>query len=706
MSENDGKKVVKTLCIYCPPCCGIDVHVENNKPVKVEGMIESIVGPICVKAEVIPEWYETAERDRIRTPLKRAKGGIGWEEISWDEALEIIASKMGEIKERYGPQAFALYGGQISPNRDWDYLAKRFFDSYGSPSFYSVFSVCWTNRAPSCIMTYGQYAVPTLSKSKCIVVWAGNPVDSVPFAGNQILTMKRKGKVKLLVVDPRRITLAKEADVHAMLRPGTDVAFGLALLHVVIKEELYNKEFVEKWTVGFDRLALHVEKYTPEWAEEITTVPSDTIREFARIYATSKPATIFWGNALDHCDYGFDAHRCIQILLSICGNLDVPGGSRMVPYILNQKTPVGEEYPLNLEDIPRTRLYKQKPAGEDEYPLWLDVGGEPAATSMIDAITTGQPYQIKGLLIAAGNPIVSWADANKFKEALAKLEFVVVFDYMMTETAEFADLVLPACTFLEQQQIYHYVGRPMYALMNKAIEPPENAWSDIKFWLELAKKMGYKEKLPWESPDDVQNHIMKKVGLTVDDLKKEPGGVFYSKESQLWKKYEQRGFRTPSGKVEIYSERLFEKYGGNPLPVFEEPFQSPKRQPTLAKRYPLMLITGTRQLEFNHSMLHTLSSLRKRVPEPMADINTDTAAKLGIADGDPVIIETTRGMIEMKARVTDDIHREVVSVPHAWWRLANGNLLTSVEKEARNKLTGCPGMRVMACKVNKAVTLG
>ncbi|RJR27234.1 hypothetical protein C4561_02715 [candidate division WWE3 bacterium] len=698
-------EIAKTICLHCPPGCGIDVHVENNKPVKVEGMMESIVGPICVKAEVIPEWYEYGLKNRLQYPLKKGKDGVGWEEISWDEALDIMCEKLTEIKERYGPQAFAMFGGQISPNRDWDYLAKRFFDCYGSPSFYSCFSICWTNRAPSAIMTYGQYAVPTLHGSKCIVVWAGNPVETVPFAGQSMLAKKREDEAKLLVVDPRRITLAKEADIHAQVKPGSDVAFGLALLNVIITEGLYDKEFVEKWTVGFDKLAVHVKDYPPERVEKITTVPASTIRDFARTYATTKPATIFWGNALDHCDYGFDTHRCIQILMAITGNLDVRGGSRQIPYILNQKVPVGEEFPLKLEDIPETRLYKMKPAGEDDYPLWLQVGGEPAASSLFDAIIEEKPYAVKGLLVESSNMLVSWADTNMQKKAFSKLDFLVVYDINMTETAEFADLVLPACTFLEQQMIYHYVGRPMYVLMTQAIQPPEGCWPDMKFWLELAKRMGYGDKFPWNTADDVQNHIMKPVGLTVDDLRQDPGGVFFSDESVRWKKYEQDKFRTPSGKVEIYSDRI-KQFGGNPLPTYESPYQSEECDPVLTKRYPLILITGTRQLEFNHSMLHTLPSLRRKVPYPAADIHTSVAQKLGIADGDDVIIETNKGMITMKARVTDDIHPQTVSIPHAWQRMANGNLLTSMDKQARNKLTGCPGMRIMACRVQKVIEVG
>jgi anaerobic selenocysteine-containing dehydrogenase len=698
------EEIRKTICLHCPPGCGIDVHVKDNKPVKVEGMMESIVGPICIKAEVIPEWYEVGLKERLLHPLK--KDGVGWKQISWDEALDIIATKFQQIKDIYGPQAVAEFAGQIATNRDWYYPNRKFFEAFGSPSVFCGLSFCWTNRLPSCVMTYGQYAVPTIRRSKCIVCWAGNPVNTVPFAGDGMLTAKRKGESKLLVVDCRRTTLAKEADTHAMLLPGTDPAFGLGLLNVIISEGLYDKEFVDKWTVGFDRLAERVKDYPPERVAEITTVPADTIREFARTYATNKPATIFWGNTLDNVDNGFQAHRCIQVLTAITGNLDIPGGSRMIPLGSFNMVPHGEPYPLNFEELlPLRKWLKMKVAGEDEHPLWVQMSAEGPAAAMIDAIITGKPYPIKALFVEASNLHTSWANTNKLNKALSMLDFLVVFDVNMTETAEFADIVLPAATFLEQRGIYQYVGRSMYVLQERVIEPPEDCWSDMKFWLELSKRMGFKEQLPWDTPEEVMNHLLKPVNLTLDDLKANPGGVFYSKAGITWKKYEQEGFKTPSGKVEIYSQRIAE-LGGDPLPGYVPPAQSPARAPWLARSYPLVLITGTRMLEFNHSMLHSLPTLRDKVPEPFVELNAETAKKMGISDGDMVIVQTTTGSVRMKAKLSDDIHPKVVSTSHAWWRMANGNWLTNDDLEMREPLTGAPAMRALACRVVKDVELG
>jgi len=696
-------EVRKTICLHCPPACGIDVHVdtETNMPVKVEGMPESIVGPICIKAEVIPEWYEHSFKDRILHPMKRE--GTGFKQISWDEALDLIATKFTEIKEVYGPQAVAYYAGQIAPNRDWSFTARRFWQALESPSFATDWALCWPSRLSSVVMSFGTYAVPTLHRSKCIICWAGNPVTSVPMAGDPMLIMKSKGQAKLLVIDPRKVELGKAADIHAAILPGTDPAFGMGLLNVIISENLYDKEFVEKWTIGFEELALAVKEYTPEKVAEITTVSPDLIREFARTYATNKPATIFWGNTLDNVDNGFQAHRCIQALIAITGNIDVPGGSRLIPLPCFHKIPLGEDQSLGYEDLlPARRWTKMKMIGEDEHPLWCMQSSETPAASLFNAIDTQTP-PVKALFIEAGNVIVHWANTNKMRRQLANLDFLVVFDYMMNETAELADLILPARTFLEQQGIYGYVGRPLMVLQNVVIEPPPDTMSDMDFWLKLAQKMGFTDLFPWKTVDDVQNHILSKVGLTLDDLKKNPGGVFFSKAGITWKKYEQDGFRTPSGKVELYSKRL-KDMGFDPLPGYPEPVMGSNSK--WSKTYPLQLITGTRMLEYNHSMLHTVPSLIKKIPEPFAEIHPDAAKTADVKDNEWMIIETPFGMARMKAKVTEDIHPQVISASHAWWGTANGNLLTDDAFENRDPHSGVPLMRAIACRVSPDIERG
>jgi len=683
MSE---EKIVKTACLFCPPGCGIDVHVKDNKPVKIEGMKESVIGPICIKGEMIPEWYETELKNRVLHPMK--KNGIGWKQITWDEALDTIAEKLTKIKDEYGPEAFATFIGQVEPFYDWTYFVRKFSIAYGTPSYFSGYHFCYITKVLAGTKTYGAYGPPTLIGTKCIVLWAANPTGSVPFAGDAMAMARLRG-TKLVVIDPRKTVLAKAADLWLQIRPGTDGALALAFLNVIIGEDLYEKEFVEKWTIGFDKLKEHVKQYAPEKVAEITWIPADKIREAARIYATNKPSTIFQGNCLDNSDNGFQGCRAICSLITVTGNVDARGGSTLIPIFNFSKWAV--------EDTPEEELPKVKPAGADEFRLFNEVVGQPVVNSMYTAILEEKPYPIKALFVQNGNPLISDADSNRQKRAYEKLDFMVTHDLFLTETGEYADIVLPSATFLEQQQVYQYVGRPMVVRLNKVIEPPEDCWPQWKVWFELAKRMGYEKHFPWKDIDEAENAILKRVNITMDDFDKNPGGVFHSERK--WKRYETEGFKTESGKIELFSEDL-EKRGIDPLPTYYEPAESSISRPDLARNFPLILITGNRSLYFLHSMQRSTPTLRAKDPEPMAEINTKTAGRLGIQSGDMIIIENQRGIVQMKAAVTADIHPQVVSLPHDWGRMANQNYLTS--QETYDPAVGCPAMRAVPCRVRKA----
>lgn len=687
MSE---EKIVKSACLFCPPGCGIDIYVKDNKPVKVESMKESVVGPICIKGEVIPEWYATELKRRVLHPLQKVKGN--WREITWDQALDTVAENLTRIKQRYGPEAVATYIGTTESFHDYNYLARRFFLALGSPSYYSVNSTCYFTKIVAGDYTYGGYAPPTLIMAKCIIVWAANPTESVPFAGDAIVLAKIQKGVKLIVIDPRRTLLAKAADIHLQLRPGTDGALALAFLNVIISEKLYDKGFVEKYTIGFDKLARHVQQYTPEKAQEISGVPADIIREAARMYATHSPATIFQGNSIDNIDNGFQACRAIDILLSIAGNLDVRGGSTLMPFPIFSKW-AKEDW--ENEGLPPPQA---EPAGKAEGPFFYESVGQPNAIGLYQGMVDEKPYPIKALLVDTGNPIITLGDTNYFRRGIDKLEFMAVHDIFMTETAELADIVLPAATFFETQSLYQYVGRPMVILLNKAIEPPEDCWPSWKVWIELAKRMGLGKYFPWVDVDEfLDKFFCQKLNMSLEDLRNNPGGYYHKKRA--WKKYETESIATPSGKVELYSERLAE-LGFDPLPTYHEPKESPISQPELAKKYPLVLITGKRTLEFAQSMMLGVPTLRGKIGEPVAEINTETASKLGIDSGDMIVIDTIRGMVQMKASVTKDIHPDVVSVPYGFGSLANANYLSSFKIHLPE--LGMPSYRALLCRVRKA----
>ena len=684
------RRVVKTTCGMCFLYCGINVYVEDGRITRVEGMPEcpSNRGGICVKGRnAVDQVYSD---ERLKYPMKRENGS--WKRISWDEALDAIVTKLRESKEKYGATSLAVFAGDPVGTQErlgWD-MIWRFCDVYGAPSRFMDGHICANIRYRAYFVTFGKMMAFDVENSKCIILWAGNPHKSTPTHVAHYNTAIERG-AKLIVIDPRRIPFAKRADIHIQPRPGTDGALALAMLNIIISEGLYDREFVENWTVGFDKLAEHVKHYPAEWAERITGVAAEDIKKIARIYATTKPACIRSGvGTLDQCACGFHNARSLSILQAITGNIDTPGGWVRASSGVHER-------PARLPE----KMAGMKLTGADKYPIFHEAGGhvfnEGCMVDWPNLILVGKPYSVKTMIVSGANPVVTWPNSMKVKQALEKLDFLVVMDVFMTPTAKMADIVLPACTFLERLflcRIYETECIPMVMLNKPVIEPLWESWSDCRFWLELAKRMGYEEYFPWKSDEEALDYFLHPSGLTVKYLRDEhPTGIIYGKLN--YDEYKEKGMRTPSGKIELYSEEL-ERLGYDPLPTYREPPESPISTPELAKEYPLVLTTGARELEWWHSQHRNLPGLRRRNPEPTAEIHPDTARKYGIGDGEPMIVETERGSLEVKARVTEDIIPELVSLGHTWPE-ASENILT--DDTPADPISGYPAFKALLCKV-------
>lgn len=685
------ERIVKTVCQACLYSCGIEAHVKEGKIVKIKGMKDHPVnkGRLCPKGANILDWVYSKER--LRYPLKRK--GDQWERISWDEALDTIASKLLEIKEKYGAKALACLFGMVFfvQGRITKELMQRFCDVYGTPNIFSVDSMCYRVRIAAQMLTFGRRAVPDLEvkNGNCLVFWGNNPHASTPPLAWRLTEENLEGK-KIIVIDPRKIPIAERANLHLRPRPGTDCALALAFMNVIISKGLYDKEFVENWTFGFEKLKEHVKAYTPEKVEEITWVPKEMIIKAAEIYGSSKPACIYQGwNALDQTTAGFHTNRAIAILQAITGNYDLPGG--YLPHM---------EPPYRSARLPE--LIEDMPIGVSEYPLHYKVKerffGEGHGMFLYDAILEGKPYPIKAAIITATNPLRTWPNTRKMEEALKGLEFLVVMDLFMTPTAKLAHLVLPAASFLERDEWPHFpfvLGKPFIMLRKKVIEF-EEAWPDIKFWMELAKRMGYESYFPWKSIEEYMDWAMEPSGFKVKFLKEEAqDGLFYAHPS--YGSYKTRGFETPSGKVELYS-KVLEDLGIDPLPVHIEPLESPISTPEIAKEYPLILTTGSRILEFLHSEHRNIERLKRKRPEPFAEMGRETAERYGIKDGDKIIVETKNGSLEIKAKISEDMLENVINIPHGWEE-ANVNLLT--DERPANKGGGQPALKSLLCRIRK-----
>ncbi len=680
-------EIIKTDCALCVNCCGINAYVDEGRLVKVEGMPDHPVnlGKLCPKGERLIEYVYS--KDRLTHPMKRENGA--WKRISWDEALDTISTKLTGIKAQHGAHALAVYTGSVGVEHlEVSFFAQRFRGAYGTPNFITVDSGCWRARILARILTFGTFPSEDMEKTKCVLLWGHNPDESRFPLARQVRKAMGEG-AKLVVIDPRRIPLAKEG-LHLQIRPGTDCALALGMINVIISEGLYDKEFVEEWTFGFDKLKEHVKQYTPEKVEEITWVPASDIRSSARIFATTKPGVIVQGVcSLERQKNNMQNNRVFAILQTLTGSIDVPGGwvSTNAIRLTDLRIPVDEE-----------------PMGADEYPLFYKAWGmvTPYGHAMVfpDRVLSEKPYPIKALIVAGGDPAVTMPDSKKYREALEKLDLVVVMDVVMSETAKLADIVLPACSFVEQTGVGDFPpvamhGLPYIMLRKKVIEPLGECWPDWKIWSELGRKMGYGEHFPWETDEEMTEMLLAPSGITLKQLRDKPGGFFYTEKN--YDRYKKKGFKTPSGKIELFSE-TFKEAGFDPLPVHTEPTQSPVTNTELAKEYPLILITGARDINYIHGQLRHIPELRQIAPEALMEIHPQTAAKHGVRDEETVFVETKKGKIKIKAKLTEDIARQVVSIPHGWAD-ANVNMLTDIE--LRDPISGYPEDKGLLCKITK-----
>ncbi|MBA3035934.1 MAG: molybdopterin-dependent oxidoreductase, partial [Desulfobacterium sp.] len=678
------RKEIKTLCGMCPWACGIVVSVENEKVIKIEGDSDHPWnhGKLCPKAAGIIDYVYSP--DRIRYPMKKVDGKF--ERISWDEALDIMATQLNKIKENYGAKSWAVLEGMSFVCQGFTSmtLLQRFCDVYGSPNFITPESMCYLSRITANMLTLGKFPAADPENSKCIILWGHNPAESNFITAEHIMNAKKKG-AKLIVVDPRKTSFAKKANIHAQIRPGTDCALALSMLNIIISENLYDTEFVEKWTTGFEELAEHVKVYSPDKIGKITLVPEKIIRDMAHLYAASKPACIVEGiNTLQQVPAGFQSQRAMLILQSVTGNIDIAGGTVAVDLGGPEIPSVANCSPLRLPE-----LVKESSMGQQQFPILVQGGWTAQGMLLPDMVLTGKPYPIKGLTVVGSNPLLTWPNSNKMRKALEKLDFLTVILTTMNETAELADLILPEASFLERTEIWEILSisfaKPFINLRNKAIDFYESM-PDPEIWIKLAKRMGYEKYFPWKDMNELLEYSYGPTGLDLKTLFGKTNCIPFGEIK--YKQYEKEGFKTPSGKIEIFSS-VMKQLGLEPLPVYNEPTESPFGSPELAKEYPVILTTGSRKLQYTHSSFREIEKFKKKMPEPNGEIHPETAKLYGINDGELMIVETKRGKIEIKAKTTEDILPNTLSIPHGW---AKHNVNALTDEKSVDPVTGYPAL--------------
>jgi anaerobic selenocysteine-containing dehydrogenase len=648
-------------------------------------------------ARLCPRWKAQLDfvyhPDRLRVPLKReGKGRTGaFVPISWDEALDIVAGELTKVKTEYGPESVVFWIAYTKEPRPYFH---RLTHAFGSPNYLTESSSCFSAQWLAAVLTYGkdygywtQYSTPVSAATQCKLIWGSSIQQSRPQFYQQHVEAKTKG-LKLIVVDPCRTSLASMADIHLQLRPGTDGALALGMIRVIIDEKLFDRDFVEKWTMGFDELKKLAGEYTPEKAEGITGVPAKKIRQAAVMYATQKPAQIgMSSNSTTHHYNGVQNHRAIIALPALTGNVEVEGGNRYA----SRTIPVKD---ISLHE----RVSTMPPGiGAERFPIWTSLYHEMESNMLAERMESNKPYPIKALFGAGLNPMF-FPSSNRFTERVKKLDFVVVTDYFRTPGTDLADVVLPISSWLERRIL---VTQPTRAtLIEPAIEPVGQTRPEWDIFSELARRLGFGREFWNGDLEACFNSMLEPSGITVADLQNEPDHTIKPAIAPRPERYyEKAGFQTPSGKVELASSVLA-KHGHDPLPVYKEPLESPLSKPDMLNSFPLVLTTGARTIGYTHSLFRNVAQLRKLMPEPLVDIHPADAEMRHIKTGDLVRVTAPRGCVVMKANVTDTILPGVVSAPHHWAGEANINNI--IDDRDLDPISGFAAFKSALCQVLKA----
>ena len=664
-------------------------------------------GRACVKGmSIIEQMYHP---DRLIHPLRRVgpRGSGRWERITWDEALDGIAERLNRYRRDFGPECIALFSGtgRHHLSQFW-----RFANVLGTPNAASSGAlICLGPRKNAGELCSGHFAGVDYYgdvRPGGILVWGANPAVS---GADGELTFLIKDAVKegvpLIVVDPKPNELTRAARLWLPLRPGTDGALALGILHLLLSEELYDREFAENWTYGFDALRERCAQYPLQRTAEITGLSPELILRAAREIASIKPLALEWGTAIEQSTNAIQTCRAIYMILALTGNYDVPGG-------FVESMEIAPTADILLDRLSPDAAAKCISGG---YPF-CDGAASPKLFAhpyfTLDAIRTGKPYPIRAMISSANNTLISVADSRHTRACLEALEFFVYMDFFMTPTAELADVVLPAAMWPEVDSVFCMpeFGDVAALCMQKVAQVGE-CRADEEIFLELSTRMGLdygadsqRKILDNEILAELGRRRPEYAGIDFDAFKKL--GWIAPKREYL--NYRRRGFHTPTGKFELWST-ILERAGADPLPAWEEPPETPVSRPDMLAEYPLILITGSRTMPFFISNNRQIRSLRRLHPFPLCAMSPGTAERCGVEDGAWVFIETPRGRITQKAQILPDMPDGLVNCEMGWWYPeagppdygwdeSNANVLT-VGGPPHDPVGGAYQLRALLCRV-------
>ncbi len=682
--------ILDTVCRLCSSCCPVQAEVVDDRLIAARR--KSFLNPekrlFCPKLAAAPDIVYSPER--LTVPLIRKDDGSGFREASWDEALDLVAARFLHHRQTSGAQSVAWLRGMAADwGAPWDY-PNRLMNAFGSPNTIGNGSICFVARDFAHSYTYGSMAFPEAKNARCVIVWGKNDGNTALGAAESIQYAKEQGAT-LVVIDPVETALARKADIWLQIKPGHDGLLAMAMIHEIIENGWVDSQFVDRYTVGFDRLKTVAARYPAEAVAEKIWLPADRIREVARLYATTKPASIIDGNGLDMHREVFDTTRAVAMLRALSGNLDKPGGDVLPQPISVRNIQLQDRLPG--DGVPITR----------DYPLFntfSETWGNQVQGCLIDAILDGSPYPVNMVVVQTGNPLITMADSTRAREAFTKLETLVVIDMFLTETAKLADVILPAASCFETTQLNRFSIRnnPML-LQNAVVSPVGESWPNWRIVFELGRRLGFAADFPWQTAEEAIDHQLEPTGVTVEKLRQHGNGLRI--EDLRYEKYRENGFKTPSGKVEFFSERLAE--AGLPGVPFEQGWgEDPISFADRSDEYPLLGISGSRDIRFTNSQFRNIPALLESGPGCVVDIHPEDARRYELMEGDPVRIESPKGAVEMTVRLSTTGRPGMVRLSWGWGEhdpRANLNALT--EDERRGRATGTSTSRSFMCRLSK-----
>lgn len=685
-----------TNCSFCGYLCALTAVVEDERivdivPDETRFPYDSSVQHGCARWRMnIPQLYDPR---RVNVPLRRVgeRGSARFEEVTWDEALDDIATRLTELIEQHGPGTVASAIG--GPHTTF-WPLHRFMNLIGSPNNMGIGQICWNPRIWMDTITFGWTIEADIRSdiTEALLLWGTNPSRSDNSLFWRSIVELAATDIPIVVIDPRYTRTAAKAGIWVPIRPGTDCVFALGLIHEVIAQDLVDRPFVERWTTGFDELEAHVASYAPEFVARICGIDSAQVTEVARIFGEARAAALISGRGIDQIGPDVSpTHRAICCLRAITGNVDTAGSCLMtdmsdfIPEVDLELSSVGREAReaacLNTGLTPLQSYVGYDLVTSHTMKLGRRLPERYMTSAhpdlVLDAMVMGVPYPVRALLLDATNPLVTYADTHRVLEAFEGLDLLVALEYYLTPSTAYADYVLPVAGAMERASFQAHGGVANIAYGGPAaVLPQHERRTDYAIFRALGLRMG-QDPVCWpnETLEDEIAVTLASAGMSWEQYV--ATGVYAPPASERSfelpdENGEPRGFGTPSGKIELASSVL-EQLGGNRLPTpsaialaAADDEVATIDAPASELGVPLTLLTGVRKQPYNASMYHDIAAFRKMYPRPLAEMSAATAARLGLERGDEIEIVTERGSATFSLDIIT-MRDDVVSADYGWW---------------------------------------